>query len=192
MALTLRSPEYVDQLALLEQIIRATPLGYNVVVKEHPAMIGALSARRLKQLLKRYPQLKVLHPSTNNYDVLRATELVVSINSKSGAEALLLGKKVVVLGEAFYSTSHLVNKLNSLSDLKNQVLPLLQLTNPDSKNEVIDYFHTVWNSSLPGELYITDDARVALFSNGLIHAVNAHESIHSQPDSMLRVQRSHG
>ena len=172
MALTLRSPEYVDQLALLEHILRATPLTHQVAVKEHPAMIGALDAKRFLQLLKRYPQFKVIAPSTNNYDVLAATDLVVSINSKSGAEALLLGKRVAVLGEAFYSNCPLVHRLDSPRQLSDVIARLLASTPTATQKDVIDYFHAVWDSSFDGELYIADTARATQFNDALIAAVS--------------------
>src|SRR3546814_1423321 len=80
MALTMRSPEYLDQLSLIEQILRAVPANCNVAIKEHPAMIGACDATRLMEMRRRYPQFKILPPTTNNYEVIRASRLVVSIN----------------------------------------------------------------------------------------------------------------
>src|SRR3546814_6138603 len=47
MALTMRSPEYLDQLSLIEQILRAVPANCNVAIKEHPAMIGDRKSTRL-------------------------------------------------------------------------------------------------------------------------------------------------
>src|SRR3546814_11917155 len=66
MALTMRSPEYLDQLSLIEQILRAVPANCNVAIKEHPAMIGACDATRLMEMRRRYPQFKILPPTTNN------------------------------------------------------------------------------------------------------------------------------
>ncbi len=170
MALTIRSPEYVDQFALLEQVLRATPLTHQVVVKEHPAMIGALGASRFLDLLKRYPQFKLLPPSTNNYDVLRKADLIVSINSKSGAEALLLGKHVLVMGEAFYSTCPMIEHLDSPRQLADTIAKALASTTHRNMATVMDYFHTVWDSSLEGELYIADPQKVARFTQSLILA----------------------
>ena len=44
--------------------------------------------RRLKTLLNRYDQLALINPAENNLDVLDRCEAVVSVNSKSGAEAI--------------------------------------------------------------------------------------------------------
>lgn len=171
MALTIRSPEYVDQLALLEHILRATPMTHRVAVKEHPAMIGALDARRIRQLLHRYPQFCIIDPSTNNYDVLRAAELIVSINSKSGAEALLLGKRVAVLGEAFYSRCPLVHRIPTVRELAGSIPALLKDASSPSQQQVMHYFHAVWDSSFVGELYVTGSEKTTTFTDAMIAAV---------------------
>jgi len=171
MALTIRSPEYVDQLSLLEHILRATPLTHKVAVKEHPAMIGALDAMRFRKLLRRYPQFKIIRPSTSNYDVICASELVVSINSKSGAEALLLGKKVAVSGEAFYSQCSMVNCIDSPRQLAKAIPELLATDVALEKEKLIDYFNAIWNSSLEGELYVSGKESVARFTDSLVKVV---------------------
>ena len=45
------------------------------------------------------------------------TDAVVSVNSKSGAEAVLLGKPVVVMGDAFYRSCPLVFAADRLKDV---------------------------------------------------------------------------
>src|SRR5205807_3022317 len=50
MALTLRSPEYLDQVATIDFLLRTIPDTHVLVVKEHPAQIGAIPAGRLFEL----------------------------------------------------------------------------------------------------------------------------------------------
>lgn len=168
MALTLRSPEYLDQLALIEQILRLTPGGFDVVVKEHPAMIGACDGGRLIEMARRYPQLKILPPSTNNYDVIKASQLVVSINSKSGMEALLLGKPIIVLGDAFYTSCPLVTYAETYMGLKDAIATLLQSYQPPQEGELIDYLCRVSEASAVGELYVNDERNISEFCDSLI------------------------
>ena len=168
MALTLRSPEYLDQLALIEQILRLTPAGFDVVVKEHPAMIGACDGGRLIEMGRRYPQLKILPPTTNNYEVIKASRLVVSINSKSGMEALLLGKPIIVLGDAFYTSCYLVRRAENYLSLKDAVTTLLQSYQAPQEEVLIDYLCRVWGASAAGELYVTDTGKISEFCDSLI------------------------
>lgn len=168
MALTLRSPEYLDQLTLIEQLIRATPASFDVAVKEHPAMIGACDGERLIQLSRRYPQLKILPPTTNNYEVIKASRLVVSINSKSGVEALLLEKPVIVLGDAFYTSCPLVRQASGHAVLKDAILSLLNSYRAPPDEQLVDYLCRVWQACSIGELYVTEAGKIHEFCDSLI------------------------
>ena len=70
MALTLRSPEYLDQVATIDFLLRTIPDTHVLVVKEHPAQIGAIPAGRLFELARRFDNFILLPPQTNNYAVL--------------------------------------------------------------------------------------------------------------------------
>jgi len=171
MALTLRSPHLLDQLSLIDTLCRSVPISHKVAVKEHPAMIGAVDARRLRELLRRYDNLRLLSPSINNYAVIRKASAVVSINSKSGAEAALLGKPVLVLGDAFYGASSLVYKLNNIQDLPIALSTLLKPPQKTIDREMIErYFAAVWLHSHPGELYVAEPDNVNIFALSLIEA----------------------
>lgn len=167
MALTLRSPEYFDQLSLIEYMLKVVPITHIVAVKEHPAQIGGIAALRLKQLLERYDNLVVINPSVNNYDVINKANLIVSINSKSGAEAGLLGKPSLVLGEAFYKDSPLVERVSSISDLKAKINESLENWKPRSEALRDAYFQNVWDETYAGELYIEDNEEVKTFSTSI-------------------------
>lgn len=167
MALTIRSPGYLDQIALIDYLLRVMPLSHTLVIKEHPAQIGAIPAARMQQLLKRYDNLKVLPPKTNNYAVLADADAVVSVNSKSGAEALLLGKPVIVLGDAFYTTCPLVLRADRRSDLGARLSEALARPKADTR-QVAAYFQTAWDLSFPGELYT--DNQVEAFCRSIVAA----------------------
>lgn len=172
-ALTLRTPHLLDQLTLIDLVCRSVPASHCVAVKEHPAMIGAVDADRLRGLLHRYDNLFLLPPTTNNYEVFRKSDGIVSINSKSGAEAALLGKPVLVLGDAFYGTSPLVIRLDRIQDLPNALSTLLTRSGTPSNRYQIDrYFAAVWQRSFPGELYVPDPDNVQQFTNSLLEAVS--------------------
>lgn len=172
MALTLRSPQYLDQLALIDYLVRTVPATHKIAIKEHPAMIGAIDARRLKAMLACYDNLLLLPPSTNNYKVLRQADAVVSVNSKSGAEAALLGKPVLVLGDAFYAGSPLVKQVKAVTELPEILVSTLAKSTLEPDHDLTArYFQTVWRYSLPGELYVPEQGNVALFTQSLMTAV---------------------
>jgi hypothetical protein len=172
MALTLRTPHLLDQLSLVDQICRCVPASHRVAIKEHPAMVGAVDADRLLALLRRYDNLILLPPSTNNYAVLRRCDAVVSINSKSGAEGALIGKPVIVLGDAFYSNSPIVRTVERVQDLPTALTVVLSGEDTGAAPDVVDrYLSAVWMRSHPGELYVPDSNNVAQFIASMLVAV---------------------
>jgi Capsule polysaccharide biosynthesis protein len=172
MALTLRSPEYLDQVATVDFLLRTIPDSHVLAVKEHPAQIGAISASRLFELARRFDNFVLLPPQTNNYAVLNRADAVISVNSKSGAEALLLGKPVVVMGDAFYRSCPLVFAANRLRDVPIRLREALQ-AGPFDPTKGAAYFEAAWQRSYPGELYISDPRQLDLFAASLRAAITA-------------------
>jgi hypothetical protein len=170
-ALTIRAPEYLDQCALIDYLCRVVPHTYQVVIKEHPALIGAVPYARLTDLLARHDNLVLLDPGINNYRVLGKADAIVTVNSKSGAEALLLGKPVLVLGDAFYRGSALATRIDALHDLPAALGRALDHHAAADPAAIESFFQGVWDSSLPGELYDLSDANVASFAASLGRAL---------------------
>jgi hypothetical protein len=170
MALTLRSPEYLDQVATIDFLLRTIPDTHVLVVKEHPAQIGAISAPRLIELARRFDNFVLLPPQTNNYAVLGRADAVVSVNSKSGAEAMLLGKPVVVMGDAFYRSCPLAFTVDRLADVPQRLREALAAP-PFDPADTAPYFETAWRKSFPGELYIGDPTQLDTFAASLLSAI---------------------
>jgi hypothetical protein len=169
MALTLRSPHLLDQLALIDYLARSVPATHRLAIKEHPAMVGAVDAGRLSGLLDRYDNLILLPPTTNNYEVIRRADAVVSVNSKSGAEAGLLGKPVLVLGDAFYCDAPFSTVVDRVQDLPYQLAQIVAPSHAGLEQDALTrYFADVWDRTLPGELYMDDNANVDEFTASLV------------------------
>jgi hypothetical protein len=167
-ALTVRSPEYLDQLGLLDFICRTLPDGMQLAVKEHPAMVGMLQPARVVEMIRRYPHFRLIDPATNNFSVMRNAEAVVTINSKSGAEAGLLNRPVFVLGDAFYRDAPFAEPLARRAEIPAALSRLAAgRIAPAAPEAVRRWFAGVWNSTAPGELYVTDPAGAKIFANSL-------------------------
>jgi len=166
-ALTIRSPECLDQYSLIDYLCRGAPLGYRVVIKEHPALVGAVDPHRIRELFDRHDNLTMLSPGINNHRVLAAATAVVTVNSKSGGEALLHGKPVIVLGNAFYDTCPLVYRVRALPDLLVALDQALHQARKYSLNDVLPFFQSVWEASHPGELYDASSENVITFTQSL-------------------------
>ncbi len=164
-ALTLRTPELLDQLALVEYLARAVPPTHLVALKEHPALRGGIAWRRLADLTRRFRNVRLLDPHLNNYGVLQRAAAVVTINSKSGAEAIMLGRPVVVLGDAFYRESGLV-EATTPSELPRVLEGVLGVAQPRPE-AVASYFQDVWNATHAGELYDASPENCVVFAASL-------------------------
>lgn len=176
MALTLRSPEYLDQVATIDFLLRTMPDTHLLVVKEHPAQIGAISSDRFLELARRFDNFVLLSPQINNYAVLARADAVVSVNSKSGAEAMLLGKPVVVMGDAFYRNCPLVFTADRLKDVPQRLRDALSAP-PFDPSLAAPYFETAWRKSYPGELYVNDAHQLDVFAATLACAIASQPAV---------------
>lgn len=166
-ALTVRAPLYLDQYALIDYIARNLPPGHRLAVKEHPALVGALDLHRVRDLLRRNDRLDFLDPATNNYAAMEAAAAIVTVNSKSGAEAMLLGRPVLVLGDSFYRDSPLVTRVDRLDGLPAAMRQACIRHRPPDRSRVCDYVQGVWNRTVPGELFDSQPANVATMAGSL-------------------------
>jgi len=180
-SLTIRSPQYVDQLSLVDYVARSVPEAYEVAIKEHPALIGALDRRRMSDLLKKRDNVRLLKPWINNYEVMNRADLVLTVNSKSGAEALLIGRPVVAIGDAFYSACDLVRPVDSLSDLPVTLRELLGTPASIRSSDTRRYFQDVWDASWPGELYDCEEKNVRTFASSLLRESEGRSMLLTSP-----------
>lgn len=170
-SLTVRSPEYLDQLGLVEKILQILPVGVRLAVKEHPASIGCLDYARTQALLKN-KNLFFMHPSLNSYDLIRNSCGVITINSKVGAEALTMGKKVFAFGNCFYSDSGLVQKFKTWDDFENYLIQQSHSQqNLQRSQELVQFLSRVWHQSAPTELYDNNPENVKDFAKAVISAI---------------------
>lgn len=161
-ALTVRSPHCLDQYHLIDLLCRSLPFGKKLAIKEHPAMVGVLQLDRVLELLRKHENLVLLRPTTNNYDVLSKCEFVFTVNSKSGAEALMIGKKVLAFGDAFYSQCPLIKHSSDLGKI-DQLIPEIMNKVEPSEEVIYRYFQSVWDASFQGEIYSLDLGNIKNF-----------------------------
>lgn len=100
----LYSPRYRSMLEALKAIVDANEKCLRIVVKEHPSDLGRINYHGK---LAGLPNVLAVQ-NVPTAELLRRSRIVVTINSTVGIEALLLGKPVVTLGNAFYNVPGLV------------------------------------------------------------------------------------
>lgn len=129
--MTLRGIPYQDQTWLIEYMAHTLPYGYDLVVKPHPAAPGELSVPGLLRLRRRFPNLRILHPSVHAHEVLRSTSGMVTVNSTTGYEALMFGVPVVALGDSLYRGKGLTHDVDDPSKLPDVIASAVTGPPPD-------------------------------------------------------------
>jgi hypothetical protein len=90
------------------------------------------------------------------------------VNSKSGAEALLLGRSVLVLGDAFYARCDLVERVESLAALPAALARAVTDTRTLERSAIERYFQDAWDAAWPGELHVAGEANGAACAASLV------------------------
>lgn len=172
--LTTRCTKYLDQLYLIEYICRCIPLGYSLVIKEHPASIGSYSYSGIKSILNLYKHFNIVHPKTNSYDIINNSKCVITINSKVGVEAALQRKSVITLGPTFYRNKGLTVDVSDLTDLPEALNKSLAGNNIDT-NLIREFLARVYRWSWKGELFDSSPENIKVFSESLVEAIKYHK-----------------
>jgi capsular polysaccharide export protein len=112
--------ELVDQVySALEKYNHKYNQDHWLVIKEHPSDFGRINYNGLK---KKYKNKKVIFTTTlPSSELIESSRAVITINSTVGIEALLKGKPVITLGEAFYNVEGLVHHCIDLSRLQDDM-----------------------------------------------------------------------
>lgn len=124
-ALMVRGPDYLNQVALVEQIARSVPIGHKLYVKDHPGMIG----RRplwVYEHLRQIPNVRLIDFGVSSTELIRRADVIVTITGTAGWEGVLLGKPVVTLGSVFYNALPTVRHIRGIYELPSAVVELIE------------------------------------------------------------------
>lgn len=158
-SLTIRSPKFLNQIRTLDKISKQLDNNYQIVIKEHPSMIGSISSKKIINLLEKNKKILLLDPYINSKDIIKFSDSVVTINSKVGIEALLHNKIVISLGTSFYQECPLIHKISSVNKIKK----CLNKPNSYDYNEVFRYLNCILSKSYNGSLFKNDDHNLNIF-----------------------------
>ena len=138
----LGAPFYSNQLALIKNIAKSIPIGYNLIVKEHYAMrLKSWRNTNYYQQLLDLPNVILLHPSIKSNDVLKRCSMVLTINGSSGFEAAFYGKPCIVFSDTSYSHLSFVHRINGIEELPSVIQKFLKIeVNLDELNQFVNDF----------------------------------------------------
>ena len=111
-----RAPFCANQLALIESIAKSVPVGYRLVVKDHPGMRGYRPISYYRQLNKLY-NVQLISPAIDSHGIIQCSDVVLTIVGTTAWEGILYEKPVVAFGPLAYRAYDLLYNCPSVSDL---------------------------------------------------------------------------
>ncbi len=105
---------YANQIALIENISKSLPLGYTLIVKEHPWGRGARPVWQYQHLAELY---NIQFCDAPSKEIIAKVEAVIVISGTVGFEALMLEKPTIVMGRTFFTHCDLFYRAGSVQDL---------------------------------------------------------------------------
>jgi len=115
-----RAYPFYNQMAVIEQIAKALPLGVTLVVKEHRGNQGYRKSGFYREL-QYLPNVKLVPREIDVSSLLQKCIGVITLTSRMGWEGLVLGKPVIALGSSFWSKFDDVKTPISWIDLKKMI-----------------------------------------------------------------------
>jgi len=145
--ITFREP-LLDQFKLISIISRALPVGYYLYVKPHPHYFGTDVS--FKELIKvaRLKNVKVIDPSTPPVNLIRNSVGVITVNSTTGFEALVMGVPVLTFGHDFYCKGHLCYVVQDINKLSETLIAMINRCNQPDRVTVMDFVKTVYANTI--------------------------------------------
>jgi hypothetical protein len=148
------APYAANQLALVEDLARAMPPGFSLLVKEHAAMVGARPPGFYDRI-RAMPDVVLVSPWADSYALIRRAALVATITGTAGWEAMLLGKPVIVFGECQYlGVGQGVRLIERRGELRQEVREAM-LLDPAPDEVLIAFLAATEQESfaIPAEVY---------------------------------------
>lgn len=155
------SPFYTNQITLVENIAKSIPIDYILYVKEHP--VQKLKFWRpvndYKKLIN-MPNVKFIHPSVSNHELLIQCQGVIAISGGTSFEAIFYKKPVILFADEYYDVLSTVTRIKSFKTLYNDISDAL--SNFKFNNNELDAFMQAFDKhslSVPYHL-IRNDAEI--------------------------------
>lgn len=147
-----QAPYYLDQAALIEDISKSLPVGYQLYVKEHVSNRGRRPLAFYKRVRETFG-VRLLGPDEDTWTLIRDAAAVAVITGTVGWEGLLFGKPVVTFGDVFYNECPLVYRASVVSkDQWHQVFRRAIFKHAHDEESLLEFVAAIRGSSRPGFL----------------------------------------
>jgi hypothetical protein len=144
------APYYLDQLALIEDIVKSLPAGYRLYVKEHMSSRGRRPLSYYRRIRNTFG-VRLLGPDENSWQLIQNAAAVVVITGTMGWEALLYEKPVITFGKPFYDTLPQVYRAGEVpKDQWHEVFAKAIYNHRSDRESLLEYIWSVLHSTYPG------------------------------------------
>lgn len=161
--ITTRNPQFYHQEWLVQVIAQSLPQGYKLYVKSHPGREHL--PLRVIRFISKIPNVVLLDPNTNPYDIIEHSRAVIIISSTVGFEALLYYKPVIVVGNWTLRGLGVTIDIENLFDLRKAIKKALN--NKVDKERIKSVLFSVYNSMYKGDL-LTSTPNWELIADSII------------------------
>jgi hypothetical protein len=125
-----RAPFCTNQSALIENIAKSVPVGYRVVVKEHPGMKGERKLSYYRQFSKFY-NVDLLSPSVDGHNLILSSDVNFTVTGTTAWESILYEKPVISFGPLCYGYFELVYQCKNFAELPDLITEAIRNFRPD-------------------------------------------------------------
>ena len=165
-SLSIEVPFFTNQVEVITNIAKSLPVRYKLYVKDHPGMTFKGGKGRdvsfYMEILD-LPNVKLLHPSVSQEELLKKCALVITISGTTGLEAAFFGKPTITFTETLYSHLPFVFTLTKIEELPQAIeTTLKKKVDILALNQFVDFIEK--NSfQIDRKLLVTDFRRRFLY-----------------------------
>jgi len=163
--LLIGAPFYTNQLEQIKSVAQSLPIGYKLYVKDHPSMRirGWRGVSEMKKIMK-LQNIKLMHPLVNSDEIIKKSDLVVSIRGTSAVDAAFHGKPSIIFGNVGMFQLSFIHKLKSIEELPQAIRnSLKKIVDP---KEFKKYLDAVNSESFESEFQSLISAYEQIFHKG--------------------------
>lgn len=138
----LGAPFHSNQIAIIENIAKSVPIDHFLYVKEHPGMAtaGWRDPDYYQQILE-LPNVKLIHPSITNEEMIEKTSLVITVRGTPALEAAFYGKPSITFSQnSGYSELPSVKTVSKMEELPEIISEWINIkVNYEDVNRYVNY-----------------------------------------------------
>jgi Capsule polysaccharide biosynthesis protein len=129
--------------------------GFDVIVKDHPNMIGNRDSNFLRKLASRGERVVIVPPSVDSIYLIDNTDVTYTWSGTVAVQAVMLGRKAVCVCVPYYVDIGGFFKISSLEDLAELLYSNgFSVKLNCSQDELRMLAEHILSSHLPGEIYL--------------------------------------